>query len=245
MGWFVHNFPHCLCFIELEWWAGQKPKRSLRQVHKQNVCAIVSPTFTNTAVSLALVYLLAFSPVQLDPVGPDSPNHLSPPRLSPLLRALLSLNHLLFDFPWDPAHPKQSVSRLIKKQSVPINQWVTTKCTEDSFENSPVGVRGVPNLDMRLSASCFGTISMFYPCIFCLLFPISVTNMQENGKRRNFPCFYYPPSSASPLPLPFLPPPPSPSLSSALTDTEKTSKIMLSVVISTSQVLKSLVYSKR
>lgn len=226
-------------------------EKSLRQVHKQNFCAIVSPIFTNNAVSLALIYLLAFSPVQLDPVGPDSPNHLSPPHLSPphlspLLRALLSLNHLLFDFPWDPAHPKQSVSRLIKKQSVPINQWVTTKCTEDSFENSPVGVKAVPNLDMRLSASCFGTIIMFYPCIFCLLFPISVTNMQENGKRRNFPCcFCYPPSSASPLPLPFSLPPPSPSLSSALTDTEKTSKIMLSVVISTSQVLKSLVYSKR
>ena len=96
-------------------------EKSLRQVHKQNFCAFVSPIFTNNAVSLALVYLLAFSPVQLDPVGADSPNHLSPPHLSPLIRALLSLNHLLFDFPWDPAHPKQSVSRLIKK-TVSTNQ---------------------------------------------------------------------------------------------------------------------------
>ena len=181
-------------------------EKSLRQVHKQNFCAIVCPIFTNTTVSLALVYLLASSPVQLDPVGPDSPNHLSPPHLSPLLRALLSLSHLLLDFPWGPAHPKQSISRFIKKQAVWINQWVTTKCTDNSFENSPVRVEGVPNLDMRLPASCFGTSIVLYPCISCLLFPVSVTNMRENGKRRNFPsCSCYPPSSASLFPFLFLP----------------------------------------
>ena len=108
---------HCALMVS----RAEAKEKSLRQVHKQNFCAFVSPIFTNNAVSLALVYLLAFSPVQLDPVGADSPNHLSPPHLSPLIRALPSLNHLLFDFPWDPAHPKQSVSRLIKK-TVSTNQ---------------------------------------------------------------------------------------------------------------------------
>lgn len=135
-------------------------ENSLRQALKQNCHAVINPIFTDTLLcpwpwSITLHSLLSSTRCPLDPTL--MPTCLLSPELP-------FSNYLLCNFPLDLSHPKHPIPRVIKEQGLPINQWIITKFTGDSFEKSPAGTQCVSSLKVRHPVSCFGVVIIYYLC---------------------------------------------------------------------------------